>query len=375
MSDPIDVRPVRGRREWNTFIKLPFRLYKDDPLWVAPLLMDVKSRLNPKKNPWFEHSEAEFFLAWRDGRAVGRISAHIDHNLNEYQGNDWGLFGWFECENDSAAAAALFDTAAGWLRERGRDRMVGPMNYTTNDELGVVVEGFDVPPSILEMHTPRYYPPLFDAAGFARAKDLLMYSLEVTDKDKVHPAIWGAARRVDESSFTLKSFSRRTINEDVERFLDIYNASWEKNWAFVPLTEHEVRHYAKDLKPILDGNWAFVMVAKDGDNAAAALTLPDYNIVLKHLNGRLLPFGWLKALWYKRKINRVRVFVLGAKPKYRTTGLGARLYAEHFKAAEKTGVTGGTMGWILEDNKPMNKVIVGMGGHVIKVFRIYERML
>lgn len=375
MSDPIDVRPVRGKRELNAFVKLPFRLYKDDPLWVPPLLMDVKNRLNRKKNPWFEHSEAEFFIAWRDERAVGRISAHIDHNLNEFQDNEWGLFGWFECEDDPAAAAALYDAAAAWLRERGRDRMVGPMSYTTNDELGVVVEGFDVPPSIFESYSPRYYPGLFDGAKFDKAKDIFMYSLEVTDKDKIHPAIWGAARRVDESSFTLKPFSRRTIKADVDRFLDIYNASWEKNWGFVPLTDHEVRHYAKELLPVLDKNWAFVMIGRDGDNAAAVLTLPDYNIVLRHLNGRLLPFGWLKFLWYRRKIDRIRVFVLGVKPKYRTTGLGARLYAEHFTAAEKTGVTGGTMGWILEDNKPMNKVIVGMGGHVIRVFRLYERML
>lgn len=375
VTDPIDVRPVRGRAELNAFVKLPFRLYENDPLWVAPLIMDVKGQLNRKKNPWFQHSEAEFFIAWRGGRAVGRISAHIDRNFNEYQGNDWGLFGWFECDDDSEAASALFDAAAAWLGERGRDRMIGPFSYTTNDECGVLVDGFDVPPSILEPHTPRYYPALFDGAGFAKAKDILMYSLEVTDRDKVHPAIWGAAKRVDDSSFTFKPFSRRSLKDDVDRFLDIYNASWEKNWAFVPLTEAEVRHYAKTLAPILDGNWAFVMIANDGDNAAAALTLPDYNQVLKHMNGRLLPFGWLKFLWYRRKIDRVRVFALGAKPKYRTTGLGARLYAEHFAAAERTGVTGGTMGWILEDNKPMNKVIVGMGGHVIRRYRLYERLL
>lgn len=375
MSDPIDVTPVRGKADLKAFIQLPFRLHKDDPLWVPPLIMDVKDQLNKKKNPWFEHSEAEFYLARRGDRVVGRISAHIDHNFNEFQDNDWGLFGWFECEDDPEAAAALYDAAADWLRERGRDRMVGPMNYTTNDELGVVVDGFDVPPSIFEACTPRYYPGLFDGAGFSKAKDVYMYSLEVTDKDKVHPAIFGAARRVDESSFRIKKFSRFTVNSDVDRFLDIYNASWEKNWGFVPLNDHEVRHYAKQLLPVLDKHWAFIMIGKDGDNAAAALTLPDYNQVLKHMNGRLLPFGWLKFLWYRRKIDRVRVFALGVKPRYRTTGLGARLYTEHFTAAEKTGVTGGTMGWILEDNKTMNKAIQGMGGQIIKTFRLYERML
>lgn len=375
MSDPIDVRPVSGKADLKLFIDLPFRLYANDPMWVPPLVMDVKDQLNRKKNPWFEHAEAQFFLARRGERVVGRISAQIDRNFNQFQDNDWGLFGWFECEDDAEAAAALYDAAADWLRERGRDRMVGPMSFTTNDELGVVVDGFEVPPSIFEACTPRFYPQLFEAAGFEKAKDLLMYSLEVTDKDKIHPAIWGAARRVDESSFQIKHFSRFSVRADIDRFLDIYNSSWEKNWGFVPLDDHEVRHYAKQLFPVLDKHWAFIMVGKDGDNAAAALTLPDYNQVLKHLNGRLLPLGWLKFLWYRRKIDRVRVFALGVKPRYRTTGLGARLYAEHFVAAEKTGVTGGTMGWILEDNKTMNKAIQGMGGHVIKTFRLYERML
>jgi GNAT superfamily N-acetyltransferase len=375
VTDAIDVRPVRGKRELNAFIKLPFRLYKDDPLWVAPLLMDLKKQLNPSKNPWFEHAEAEFFIAWRGGRAVGRISAHVDRNFNQFQDNEWGLFGWFEAEDDLEAAAGLFDAAAVWLRERGRDRMVGPFNYTTNDECGVVIEGFEVPPSILEPYTKRYYPSLFDGAEFDKAMDLLMYKIELEDKDKVHPAIWGAAKRIDESDFTFKRFSKRSINADVDRFLDIYNASWEKNWGFVPLQDEEVRHYAKTLKPILDPNWAFVLIGNDGDNAAAALTLPDYNQVLKHLNGRLLPLGWVKALWYQRKIDRVRVFALGVKPKYRTTGLGAKLYAEHFAAAERTGVSGGTMGWILEDNKPMNKAMLAMGATVIKRFRLYERPL
>jgi GNAT superfamily N-acetyltransferase len=376
VNDPIDVRPVAGKADLDAFIKLPFRLYKDDPLWVAPLIMDIKDMLNRKKNPWFEHSEAEFFLARRGNRVVGRISAHIDHTLNEFQGNEWGLFGWFECEDDAEAAAALYDAAADWLRERGRDRMVGPFSYTTNDECGVLIEGFDVAPTILEPYTSRFYPQLFDGAGFEKAMDLLMWSLEVSDRDKVRPAIWMAAKRVDEGDYSIKHFSRRTLNSDVDRFLDIYNASWEKNWGFVPLNEKEVRHYAKTLLPVLDKNWAFVMIDnKDDSSAAAALTLPDYNQVLKHLNGRLLPFGWLKFLWYRRKIDRVRVFALGVKPKYQTTGLGARLYTEHFTAADKTGVVGGTMGWTLETNKAVNRAIEGMGGEVIKKWRLYERML
>ena len=375
VSDPIDVSAVSGKADLKAFVDFPYELYHKSSNWVPPLKMDIKDQLSQKKNPWFEHAEAEFFLARRAGTVVGRISAHIDHNFNEFQGNDWGLFGWFECVNDEAVANALYDRAAAWLKERGRDRMVGPFSYTTNDECGVLIDGFEIAPAILEPWNYDYYPGLFDGAGFEKAMDLLMYKMEISDKDKVRPAVHIAAGRVDESSYRFKRFSRLTLNSDVDRFLDIYNESWEKNWGFVPLTEKEVRHYAKTLLPVLDKNWAFVIIGSDGDNAGAALTLPDYNQVLKRLDGRLLPFGWAKFLWYRRKIDRVRVFALGVKPKYRTTGLAAKLYIEHLDAAERTGVIGGTMGWILENNKPMNKSIEALGGTVIKRFRLYERVL
>jgi GNAT superfamily N-acetyltransferase len=375
VSDPIDVSAVRGKADLKAFVDFPYELYDKSSNWVPPLKMDIKDQLNPKKNPWFEHAEAEFFLARRAGKVVGRISAHIDHNFNEFQGNDWGLFGWFECINDEAVASALYDCAAAWLKDRGRDRMVGPFSYTTNDECGVLIDGFEIAPAILEPWNYNYYPGLFDGAGFEKAMDLLMYRMEIADKEKVRPAVYIAAGRVDESSYKFKRFSRLTLNSDVDRFLDIYNESWEKNWGFVPLTEKEVRHYAKTLLPVLDKNWAFVIIGADGDNAGAALTLPDYNQVLKRLDGRLLPFGWAKFLWYRRKIDRVRVFALGVKPKYRTTGLAAKLYIEHLDAAERTGVVGGTMGWILENNKPMNKSAEALGATVIKRFRLYERVL
>lgn len=374
MND-IAVSEVRGKADLKAFVDFPYALYDQTSNWVPPLKMDIKDQLNRKKNPWFEHAEAEFFLARRGGEVVGRISAQIDHNFNEFQGNDWGLFGWFECTDDSAVAEALFDAAAAWLKARGRDRMVGPFSYTTNDECGVLIDGFEIEPAILEPWNYEYYPKLFDGAGFAKAMDLLMYKMEIADRDKVRPAIFAAAARVDDSSYRLKRFSRLTLKSDVDRFLDIYNASWEKNWGFVPLTETEVRHYAKTLLPVLDKNWAFLMIGNDGDNAGAALTLPDYNQVLKHLGGRLMPFGWAKFLWYRRKINRVRVLALGVKPRYRTTGLAAKLYIEHLDAAERTGVTGGTMGWILESNRAMNKSIEALGGTVTRRFRLYERML
>ena len=374
----VEVRPVVGRSDLNTFIKLPWRLYRNERNWVAPLLMDVKKRLDQKKNPFFKHTEAQYFLAWRDGQAVGRISAHIDRNLNEFQDNEWGLWGWFECEDDPEAARALLAAAEAWLRERGRDRMVGPMDFTTNDEIGVLVEGHERPPIILcPWHHP-YYQRLFEQdIGVAKAMDLYMWSLYVDKREKVHPAIWEAADKLEsEHGIVCRNFRKKDLQAEVTRFLEVYNAAWERNWGFVPLTEEEVRHYAKDLGPVLDENWAMVAEKKDtGEVVGAALTLPDFNQVLAKMNGRLLPFGWITALRERKKIDSVRVFALGVKPEYQHTGVAARFYQMHFDAAESTPQKGGEMGWILETNKPMNRAMEGMGGKIVRRYRVYEREL
>ena len=374
----VEVRPVTTRGELRTFIKLPWRLYRNEPRWVAPLLMDLKKRLDQKRNPFFKHAEAQYFLAWRGDRPVGRISAHVDRNLNEFQGNDWGLFGWFECEDDPGAARALLAAAESWLRERGCGRMVGPMDFTTNDECGLLIEGHERPPIILcPWHHP-YYQRLFeDEVGIDKAMDLYMWSLHVTGRDKVHPAIWEMADKLEaEHGIVCRGFRKKDLHAEVSRFLEVYNSAWERNWGFVPLTEEEVRHYAKDLKPVLDENWAMVAERKDtGEVVGAALTLPDYNQVLAKLNGRLLPFGWLTALRERKKIDAVRVFALGVKPEYQHTGVAARFYQMHFDAAERTPQRGGEMGWILEVNKPMNRAMEGMGGEIVRRYRVYEREL
>jgi len=371
---------VHGRRELSTFIKLPWRLYRNEPNWVAPLLSDLKEQLDQRRNPFFEHAEAQYFLAWRDGRAVGRISAHIDRHLQEFQGNDWGLWGFFECENDPEAARALLDAAESWLRGHGAGTMIGPMSFTTNDEAGLMVEGFEHPPLILNPWHHRYYQSLLEQeVGLSKAMDLYMWSLHITGRDKVHPAIWEMAAKVEsEHGIVCRNFHKKDLEIEVDRFLDVYNAAWERNWGFVPLTEHEVRHYAKKLKPILDENWAMVAEKKDtGEVVGAALTLPDYNQVLAKLRprGRLFPFGWLTALRERRKIDAVYVFALGVKPAYQHTGVAARFYEMHFDAAERTPQKGGEMGWILEVNKPMNRAMEGMGGEIKRRYRVYERAL
>jgi GNAT superfamily N-acetyltransferase len=371
----LDVRPVASKRELNTFIKLPWRLYRNEPNWVPPLVFDRKRFLDRSRNPFFKHAEVELFLAWRGEEPVGRISAQIDRNFNEFQQHEWGMFGFFECVDDPEVAAALLSTASDWLRARGRDRMVGPMDFTTNDECGVLVDGYDRLPTVLTNWHHPYYPGLIEGAGLTKAMDLYMWSLDVADRASVHPAIWRVAEDVERKyGITVRNMRKKDMEAEIGRFLQVYNAAWERNWGFVPLTEEEVRHYAKDLRQILDENWAFI-AEKDGEPVGAALTLPDYNQVFRHMDGRLLPLGWAKFLWYKRKIDRVRVFALGVKPEYQHTGVGAKLYERHWEAGERTRQGRGETGWTLESNKPMNRAMERMGGKIVRTYRVYERLL
>jgi GNAT superfamily N-acetyltransferase len=373
---PVEIRPVRSRRELNAFVKLPFRLYRDEPHWVPPLIYDRKRFLGRSKNPFFEHGEAEYFLAHRDGRVVGRISAQVDHNLHAFQDNRWGQFGFFDAEDDQEVATALVDAAEAWVRGKGCDRLVGPFDFTSNDECGVLVEGFERTPVILMNWTHRHYPRLLEGAGLTKAMDTLMWTLDVVNRDRVHPAIWEMAEKVEtEHGIVCRGMRKRELEAEIGRFLEVYNQAWERNWGFVPLTETEVRHYAGQLRPLLDENWAMVAETRDGTVAGAALTLPDFNQVFKHMNGRLFPIGWAKFLWYKRRIDAVRVFALGVKKEFQHTGVAARFYQMHYDAAARTPQKRGETGWILETNKPMNRAMEGMGGEVVARYRIYEREL
>ena len=372
----VEIRHVTTKRDLNTFVNLPWAIYRNHPLWVPPLKFDVRNRLDRAKNPFFEHAEAEYFLAFRDGDPVGRITAHYDRNFNRFQHNEWGMFGWFEARDDPLVAGALLDAAEEWLRDRKRDRMVGPLSFSTNDQdAGLLVDGFDREPLILNQWTQPYYPALLEGAGLTKAMDLYMWELWVDARASVHPAIVRMAEEVKtKHGIDVRGMRKRDLRAEVDRFLEVYNEAWERNWGFVPLTDEEVRHYAKELKPILDENWAFI-AEKDGETVGAALTLPDYNQVLTHLNGRLLPIGWAKALYWRRKINRVRVFALGVKAKHQHAGVAAKLYTEHFDSAARTPQKGGEMGWILETNKSMNRAMEGMGGKIVSTYRLFEKEL
>jgi len=255
----LEIRPVHSTGDLRRFIGLPYRLYRDEPNWVAPLRFERRQFLDRRKNPFFEHGRAEYFLALRDGRVVGRVSAQVDDNFQAFQENSWGWFGFFECENDPEAAAALLERADQWLRGQGCDRMVGPADFTTNDECGVLLEGHDRTPLILSPWTHRYYPELLEGAGMAKAMDLLMWELHISGRDKVNPVIWKLADQVEERhGVTVRPFRKKDIEAEISRFMEVYNSAWEKNWGFVPITDDEIAFQAKALKQILVEEWAFI---------------------------------------------------------------------------------------------------------------------
>jgi GNAT superfamily N-acetyltransferase len=335
--------------------------------------------LDPGKNPWFQHGEAELFVAERDGEPVGRITAQIDRRWDEYQGGADAMFGFFESAEDPEVAAALLDAACEWARSRGRKRVLGPMDFTTNDEVGILVEGHELRPYILESWHPPSYKEMIEAEGFAKAMDLLMWELqlgELKEGERFDPSIHAAAQKaLEDEGVTIRNMRKREMAEEVRRFSAVYNEAWGSNWGFVPVTDAEAEFQAKNLKQVIDEDWAY-MAEKDGEVIGAALTLPDINQVLARMDGRLLPFGWLRFLLGRRDIDRLRVFALGVKDDYRHSGVAAGLYLKHLEMARKPGaITGGEMGWILETNEPMNRAMEGMGGRVVKRYRIYERAL
>ncbi len=375
----VTIRPVGSRRELKRFVKVPFHLHRDHPQWVAPLIFERMEFLNPRKNPWFEHAEAQLFVAERDGEPVGRISAQVDSRWDEFQGGNDALFGFFETSEDPEVARTLFAAANEWAAAKGRDRILGPMDFTTNDELGILIEGFERRPMILEPWHPPFYQQLVEAEGFEKTMDLLMWELqfgELKEGEAFDPSIHAAAKKaLEDEGITIRNMRKRDMAAEVKRFMEVYNDAWGSNWGFVPITDAEVAYQAKHLKQVLDENWTYI-AEKDGEAVGAALTLPDINQVTAKMNGRLLPFGWLKFLLGKPKIDQLRVFALGVKHEYRHTGVAAGLYLRHLEEAAKPGgIGGGEMGWILETNKAMNRAMEGMGGKVVKRYRLYERSL
>jgi len=373
----VEVSRASGLRDMRTFIDVPFKVHASHPLWVPPLRLERWLYLSRRMNPFFTHGEAEYFLARRDGRVVGRVSAQVNEAFNDQQNKRWGWFGFLEFEDDPEVLQALLDAAAEWLIKRGMERMVGPASLTMNDECGVLVEGYELRPMILEPWNPPYYAERFEQAGLEKAMDVLMWKLEVVDRDKVLPVIWELAEKAQsEHGIRVRPMRRSRLRKEMDSFAEVYNAAWAKNWDYVPYSKKDLDAYTMDMHLAYDKHWFMIAEREDtGEVVGVAITVADLNQVLERMKGRLLPFGWWHFLRRRKIMTRVRVGFLGVKPEYQHTGVAAKMYQMHYDAAEVTRQKGGEMGWILETNTPMNRGMEAMGGTVVKKYRVYERVL
>ncbi len=370
----VQVTTVRRPSDLRAFVALPYRLHAGTP-WVPPLRLERYLFLSRRLNAFFKHGRAQYFLARRDGRVVGRITAQIDDAFNAYHGNAWGMFGFLEFEDDAEVLAALLVAAERWLRARGRDRMLGPMDFTMNDESGVLIEGFEREPMIKQPWQPPYYRARLEEAGLAKAMDLYMWELELADRASMRPIMFKLAEELrDRHGIRIRKMSRRRLRREMDEFATVYNSAWARNWGFSPYGKEDLDGLAEELQLVYDRDW-FMIAENDSETVAMAITIPDINQVLARMRGRLLPLGWWYFLRKRAIMDRVRVGFLGVRPEYEHTGVAAGLYVEHFNVAERTHRKRGEMGWILETNRPMNRAMERMNGRIVKRYRVYEREL
>ncbi len=372
----VEIQPVASRRDRKEFIELPYRLHSTSGVWVPPLRLERRLFLSRRFNAYFSHGDAQLFLARRGDRVVGRISAQYDDAFNAHHGNRWGMFGFLELEDDPEILPPLLDAAERWLLSRGRDHMIGPMDFTMNDESGVMIEGFDRVPLVKQPWHPAYYAERAEEAGLRKAMDLLMWELQISDREKILPVIFKLADEVEpRHGITLRKMSRRSLRKDMDRFAGVYNSAWSENWGFSPYSKRDLDAYTQELQLVFDRHWFMVAETAEGETAAVAITVPDVNQVLAKMGGRLLPLGWWHFLRKGRTIDRVRVGFLGVKPQFQHTGVAAKMYVEHFDMATATPQKWGEMGWILETNTNMNRAMEAMGGRIVRRYRVYEREL
>lgn len=376
----LEIEQVTSERQLREFIKVPWKVYEDDPNWVPWLFFERLEFFNKKKNPFFEHAEADYFIARRDGRSIGTIAAILNHRHNEFQQENVAHFGVFEVVDDREAGVALLETAADWARKRGVERILGPMTFSTNDESGMLIEGFGEPPVVLMTYNPRYYLEIMEAAGFQKAMDLLAW-LGITE-EIVHGMPEKVKRVVgkvkDRYELQVRPIRMDDWDAEIERIKKIYNSAWERNWGFVPMTDGEIEHMADGLKLILDPALIF-MVEHKGEAVGFSLTLPDVNQPLRRIRpgpSSLRSYLAVARLYFSRyKTDLARVMALGVVEKYRGRGVDALMYYETAKAALERDYQRLEASWILETNDMMNRPIQLLGGKVYKKYRLYEKQL
>jgi GNAT superfamily N-acetyltransferase len=367
---PFEIAPAAGGRDREAFVALPYELHRGDPGGAPLLRRDVRALLDPRRNPFFEHADARLFLARTGDRALGRIAAIDDRLHRETHRDQTGFFGFFECVDDPEVARALLGAAAGWLGERGLRLLRGPVSPTMHEGAGLLVDGFDTPAVLMMPHNPRHYVSLIEAAGFTRAKDLLAFQSTHTD---LPPRLVRATDVLERRyGIAIRTVDIGRFWEEVALIRDLFNEGWERNWGYVPLTDREVDHLARQLRPLVVPDLV-VFAEQAGRPIGFAVALPDFNEALRaNPSGRLFP-GLLRVLWAARRLTRLRVLLLGTRPEWRGRGVDALLYRRVWESGCARGYSWAEAGWVLEDNQPMINGLRRMGFEVYKTYRIYER--
>ena len=378
MTHNLTITPVTDRKGMLDFIKFPFRLYRDDPNWVPPLIEERRDFFDTKKNPFFNHARSQLFMVRRGDEIVGTVGAVVDDNHNQFHGEQAGAFGFFDLIDDQSVASALLKTAEDWVRGQGMKVIRGPLNFSTNHEIGMLVDGFDTPPMVMMTHNPRYYPRLVESDGYCKATDVFAYlSIFTEDWDAVPQKLWRVAdKAAQKAGVRVRKVDMHHIDREVAQIKAVYNQAWLRNWGFVPLTEEEIDHLVRGLKPVIDPNLVLIAETADGRPVGVSLCLPDLHQALRWSGGgHYFPFGLLKFLWHRRKIDQCRLLVMGVIEEYRSTGIDALFYAETAKTARARGYKQLEGSWILEGNVMMNRIIERLGGRRYKTWRIYEKPL
>ncbi|MGD8351574.1 MAG: GNAT family N-acetyltransferase [Nitrospirota bacterium] len=362
-----------GPKGLRDFIRLPYSVYPKDSPYVPRLEGELKKELSPRHNPFFRHAEAKYFLATRGGRPAGRVASVVNRLHNDFHGERTGFFGFFECREDPEAAAALLGAAAEELRRKGMEVMRGPMSFSTNEECGLLVEGFEHPPTLMTPYNPPYYASLIEGFGLRRAKDLYAFAYDVGESlpEKMLRAAAIAQRR---EGVKVRPIRKDRFSEEMRAFREVYNSAWARNWGFVPLTEGEVLFKGKLLKSIAVPEMTLI-AEKDGEPVGFLGLVPDVNRVLKRMRGKMNPLTLVKALYRFRRVRDLRLLLLGIKPGFRTRGVDALLYRDAFSAAKRLGYERMEFSWVLEDNEAMLRIIELMKARLYRKFRVYEMPL
>jgi GNAT superfamily N-acetyltransferase len=378
MSGQLRIEQVSDKRGILEFVEFPFKLYRGDPNWVPPLIEERRDFLDPNRNPFFEHARCQLFLARRGNALVGTIGAVVNDNHNAFHNEKAGAFSFFECINDQQVADMLLDTAEAWTREQGMSIMRGPLNFSTNDEIGTLVDGFDEPPVVMMTYNPRYYPTLIEAHGYGKAMDVYAYIMDLAERLQNAPQKFFdvAEKAAQKEGIRVRKFDLKRFDQEVALLKQVYNRAWERNWGFVPMTDAEIDHLADGMKAILDPNLLFIAETSDGTPVGVSIGVPDIHQALRWSGGgHMWPFGLLKFLWYRRKIDQARLLIMGMVPEYRGRGADAIFYVETARQALAHGYKRMEGSWILETNTMMNRIIERLGGERYKTYRIYEKPL